>query len=265
MLHDVRVSQAIAAVVLMGSVLTGCDSSPVAPEATEIRLHDGHDQWALAGENVPVAPRVLVRTASGSPVSGITVSFHVAEGGGTVAVDNVTTGSDGTASVSGWRLGSSAGENALVATASGVGEVRFRALGLTREAVSGVEVLSIQNAQSGITESVHRLIDSQEEWSSVWAAAYAEYAPSQVPAMPVVDFSTEVVVLSAAGFRGAQGFTYQINHVGLTDAGLQVYVLEDYAHCGTLPGLSSPVHALRVPRVAHTATFHFDLRKPICD
>jgi len=262
--HQLQPSRAIGTVVIAALLMGGCDSSPVAPEAAELRLHGGHDQWTLAGTEVPVPPTVLVRSSSGVPVPGVAVTFQVSRGGGTLALTTAVTGPDGTAAVSGWTVGSVPGENQLVATAPAMEPVTFRALALAGDSVPRVQLLSIQNAESGLAAPRHELIDNAEAWHAVWADAYRHHAPAQVPPVPDIDFSQDAVLLAAAGTRGAQGFTYRIEHVALADGVLHAYVLEEYAHCGTLPAMSAPVHAVRVPRMAPTATFELDKRQPIC-
>lgn len=74
-------------------------------------------QSAPAGTTVAVAPAVVVRDPGGMPAAGVTVSFVVESGGGTLTQATVTSGSDGVARVGAWRLGP-AGPQALLANAS---------------------------------------------------------------------------------------------------------------------------------------------------
>jgi len=92
-----------------------------APASVVVAAGDG--QSATAGTQVLVAPAVLVRDAGGTPVAGVGVAFAVASGGGSVSGGEATTGADGVAKVSAWRLGSAAGPNTLTATVDAPGVV----------------------------------------------------------------------------------------------------------------------------------------------
>jgi hypothetical protein len=124
------------------------------------------------------------------------------------------------------------------------------------------EVLSIQNAMTGIETPTRTLIATPETWATTWAKIFASYAPTQRPPLPAIDFTSRVVVLAAAGVRGAQGFFFTIEEVRSLDGTLQVIVLERWPSCGTLPALSAPVHAVSVPRVATTAEFTLTKQGP---
>src|SRR5207249_43844 len=78
----------------------------------------------------------------GNPVGGVSVTFAVASGGGTVTpTTSVTTGANGIAAVTSWILGPRAGPNSLTATASGLAgsPVTFTATG-TAGAASSIAV-----------------------------------------------------------------------------------------------------------------------------
>jgi hypothetical protein len=77
----------------------------------------GGHQAAMMGNLVAVAPAVVARNAAGNPIPGITVSFTVTSGGGSVATTSAVTGANGVASAGSWRLGPSADRNTLTATA----------------------------------------------------------------------------------------------------------------------------------------------------
>jgi hypothetical protein len=124
------------------------------------------------------------------------------------------------------------------------------------------EVLSIQNAMTGIETPTRTLITNPETWATAWANIFANYAPSQRPPLPAIDFDARVVVLAAAGLRGAQGFFFTIEEVRRHEGTLQVLVIERWPSCGTLPALSAPVHAVSVPRVATTAEFILTTQGP---
>jgi hypothetical protein len=96
--------------------------------AATVSVVEGSDQAAMAGTAVSTAPKVVVRDSAGGAVSGVTVTFAVASGGGSVTGASAVTGADGVAST-GWVLGSAAGPNRLTATVPGVTAAEFAAIG----------------------------------------------------------------------------------------------------------------------------------------
>lgn len=83
----------------------------------QLSLVEGGGQVAFAGAAVPTDPAVRV-TLNGEPVTGVTVRFAVAEGGGTLIGDRPATDVDGIARVTAWVLGSP-GSQELVANLQG--------------------------------------------------------------------------------------------------------------------------------------------------
>jgi len=89
---------------------------------TQMTVSAGNGQSATAGSAVPIPPSVIVRDVSNNPVSGVSVTFAVAGGGGSVVpVTAVTTTAAGIAAVTSWTLGSAAGANTLTADAAPAG------------------------------------------------------------------------------------------------------------------------------------------------
>ena len=89
----------------------------------------GDAQTAVVATAVAIDPVVRVTDVHGNPVPGVTVTFAVASGGGSVTGASPTTDSDGVATVGGWTLGTAAGENTLTATAGSL-VVTFTATGV---------------------------------------------------------------------------------------------------------------------------------------
>ncbi|TMF11991.1 MAG: hypothetical protein E6I38_04115, partial [Chloroflexi bacterium] len=116
---------------LAGSPVT-FTATGTAGTATQMAINAGNGQTATAGTAVAIEPSVIVRDANGNPVGGVSVTFAVASGGGTVTpTTSVTTGANGIAAVTSWILGPTAGPNSLTATASGLAgsPVTFTATG----------------------------------------------------------------------------------------------------------------------------------------
>lgn len=99
--------------------------------ATSLVIARGNNQSAIAGTTVAVPPSVLAMDALGNPTPGVDVTFTVIGGGGTVAPSIVKTDATGTATVTGWVLGTRVGSNALSAHADGVASVAFSATATT--------------------------------------------------------------------------------------------------------------------------------------
>jgi adhesin/invasin len=89
--------------------------------ATAVAIQAGDGQTAAAATPVSVAPSVVVRDVSGNPVAGVSVTFTVTGGGGSIApTDAVVTGPDGIAALATWTLGGGAGLNSVSATTDGL-------------------------------------------------------------------------------------------------------------------------------------------------
>jgi adhesin/invasin len=135
------VTTALGAVTASGASFVSQSSTSIrattsSVSADSISIASDNPQTAVAGTEVPDRPAVYVEDGSGNPVSGLTVTFTVIGGGGSVTGGTVTTGDDGVATVDGWRLGSTPGANTLRATCAGVsGSVTFNATGTAGQAV----------------------------------------------------------------------------------------------------------------------------------
>ncbi len=117
--------------------LTGVTSSGIAlatPPPTTIAPNSATSQSATVGTAVSQAPSVRVTGVGGVPVSGVSITFTVTGGGGTISPASpavVATNANGIATLSNWTLGLTPGTNAVTATASGLAgsPVTFTATG----------------------------------------------------------------------------------------------------------------------------------------
>jgi len=116
------------------ATLAGVKGSPVAFSMTAgasapaaLLKSSGDNQSATAGLPLPDSVVVRLVDGSGNGVSGRTVTFTVATGGGSTSPTSVNTNASGYAA-SRWTLGSAAGSNTLVASAAGF-SVTFQATG----------------------------------------------------------------------------------------------------------------------------------------
>jgi nitrous oxidase accessory protein NosD len=99
--------------------------------ATVVRPVRGDGQTGLAGTPLLKAFTVRVVDAAGRPVAGISVTFKVTAGGGTMGGTGtlkVTTNASGLAEAT-LTLGGTAGQNTVTATAPGINTVTFTASG----------------------------------------------------------------------------------------------------------------------------------------
>ncbi|HEV7591282.1 MAG TPA: cadherin-like domain-containing protein [Longimicrobium sp.] len=101
----------------------------VAGAAVNMVKSAGDGQSATAGLAVAVAPAVTVTDANANPVAGVSVTFAVASGGGSVTGSPAVTNASGVATVGSWTLGNTAGANTLDASATGLTTVTFTATG----------------------------------------------------------------------------------------------------------------------------------------
>jgi adhesin/invasin len=121
-----------AAPGLTGTPVTFTAGS-VAAAASQIVTLTGDGQTAIVGDPVLTAPAVKVTDAFGNAVAGVTVTFTVASGGGSLGGSSgVSTDAGGIAASPPWTLGTVVGSNTLTATATGLAgsPVTFSATGL---------------------------------------------------------------------------------------------------------------------------------------
>lgn len=85
------------------------------PAGLNITDFAGDAQTAAARSVLPIAPAVQVTDQNGHAVSGVTVSFRVTTGGGSITAATQVTNTNGTATVGSWTLGPGVGINELQA------------------------------------------------------------------------------------------------------------------------------------------------------
>lgn len=94
---------------------------PPAPVAAAIELTAGGGQSGEPGDVLPTRVEFTVRTAAGAPVSGVTVTFRVDSGGGTLEFATAVSNPQGVVSPGTWRLGSAVGRHVMSASVPGLG------------------------------------------------------------------------------------------------------------------------------------------------
>lgn len=111
---------------LLGIAVAACGGGGgTSPDHTpsQVLVSAGDNQVGPAGQELAAPLEVTVKDASGSPLSGITVAWATASGGGTVTPSS-TTSADGKATAT-RRLGPGAGAQTTTATVSGVAPATF--------------------------------------------------------------------------------------------------------------------------------------------
>lgn len=106
----------------------------------------GSGQTAPVGTAVPVAPSVVLRDNRGNPVPGVSVTFLIGSGAGTVSGGTVLTSSTGVARVGSWTLGAQAGTQSLIARVTDLPDVVFSA---TATAGAAATVTAVSSASVG--------------------------------------------------------------------------------------------------------------------
>ncbi len=114
-------SATVAASGITGNPVTFTATAVVPGAPAVVAPLVGNGQIGLVGYGVNVRPAVKVTDASGAPVSGVSVTFAVASGGGSATGGSATTNGNGIAQVTKWTLGASAGVNTMSATVTGSG------------------------------------------------------------------------------------------------------------------------------------------------
>lgn len=118
------------ATLVLATLSLGCESSvgPNDGRAAAILLESGGAQGANVGSTLAVAPVVKVVDRGGDPVEGVTVSFAVGSGGGSITGGTAETDENGLAAIGSWTLGS-VGENQLTASVAGLQAITISAVG----------------------------------------------------------------------------------------------------------------------------------------
>jgi len=114
-----------AAVQGVGSVVFRATARP--GRAATLAILRGDGQTAVAGAPVAVRPAVTVLDSQSTPLAGVTVTFRVVGGAGSVTGGSAITDGSGAAEVGGWTLGSVTGANRLEAAVDGLPAISFEA------------------------------------------------------------------------------------------------------------------------------------------
>ncbi|WP_337169442.1 hypothetical protein [Gemmatimonas aurantiaca] len=140
--NQLRATVQASGTITGNPVLFSATATPGTP--VSMNAVSGTTQTATVGTAVPVPPSVVLRDNRGNPVSGITVTFVIGSGNGTVTGATAVTNNAGIATVGGWTLGGTAGTQTLIARATNLSDVVFTATA-TAGAASVIQAVSTQS------------------------------------------------------------------------------------------------------------------------
>ncbi len=150
---------ALGPVVFTASATAGAPTSMTANSAV--------NQSAAVNTAVAAPPSVVARDAGNNPVAGVTVTFSVTAGGGSIVPVNgiVTTDAAGIATLTSWTLGAAAGtnNNSVTAALAGLPDAVFTASGTAGPAAKlALTQPPSANATSGVAFGQQPIVQLQD-------------------------------------------------------------------------------------------------------
>ncbi|MEE8477637.1 MAG: leishmanolysin-related zinc metalloendopeptidase [Gemmatimonadales bacterium] len=171
----------LAAAVTLTLVLSCASTEPPPPPPPPAAVGGsaGDNQTAAAGGMVPVAPAVRVTDAGGAPVRGVTVTFAVASGGGSLTGGTPTSDGQGIATVGSWTLGPTVGTNTLTATVSGLAPFTFTATGIAgAPATMTISAGDGQSATAGTAVATAPAVLVEDQFTNPVPGVSVTFTPS---------------------------------------------------------------------------------------
>lgn len=102
-----------------------------------------------------------------------------------------------------------------------------------------------QERSSSIFVRAEYVITEEEDWESLWADMHN--GSSQVPELPLVNFTTDIIIAVFQGERMSWGYETIIRRIVLTNTKYVVYVDEKQPGSGiVLPAISHPYHIVKI-------------------
>lgn len=126
MLHFRKIKLSVTGVALISAVsaISGCSSSVDLYKPRSISIAAGNFQAVAAGATVANPLVVRVTNQFGEPSPGVTLTWAIAAGGGTLATATTTSDADGLSSNT-YTAGTTTGTSRITATLAGLGTVTF--------------------------------------------------------------------------------------------------------------------------------------------
>ena len=120
--REVRFVAAIAAATL---TLSACHDTTVPRVATTVTAVSGNDQTLAPGTQITSPLIVSVLDQDGAEMPGVTVTWAIANGEGTLSVTTTTTDDTGMATNTSFSSGADAGSTVITATAGSLTPIQF--------------------------------------------------------------------------------------------------------------------------------------------
>lgn len=113
----------------------------------------------------------------------------------------------------------------------------------------------LSSPYSAFTEPSRLVVRDEAAWAEAWATIHGTV--SDPPPLPTVDFTSEMILVAALGPRSSGGYTVTFSAVAPVGDGLRATVQETAPGpgCVTAAVITSPVVAVRVPRVEGAVQF----------
>lgn len=208
----VRRSRALAAALLaVGCGGGGGTDLPIAGEATELVKGGGDAQVWYLDNPLPAPYRVIARDVNGQPVAGVSVTWAVTSGAGSVDPPSSVTGSDGAASAT-HSLGPSAASQSVSASATGLTAVEFTATATSPPTSAAVTVASSTFVPRDVVVQVNGTVTWT--WNPAGIAHNIIYTSGPTPRPP--DSPTQSAGTHAQTFAAAARYQYTCTiHAGM--------------------------------------------------
>lgn len=223
------------------------------PGTATVTINAGNNQAAMQGTVVPVKPSVRVRDLNGNALSGVTVTFAVTGGGGSLTGATATTNASGIATVGNWFMGTPGALNTMTATvATASTPASFTAAGCSNGAGTGYQITlcyttSMTSAQRAAFDSAAakwgRVItgDLANVSGSVAAGDCSATSPSfNMTVDDLLIFAAVAPIDGPGEILGQAGPCYVRSTGGLSLVGDMEFDSADMAEMesdGTLPGV----------------------------
>lgn len=119
---------------------------------------------------------------------------------------------------------------------------------------------------SGLDQPGRIVVRDETSWQALWSQIHERF--SEVPPVPAVDFSREMVVVVALGLRSSGGYSILVDAAHeASNAGLLVTVrsISPGSKCARTAALTQPVDIARVPRRDGEVSFLEQSEVTVCE
>ena len=183
-------------------LISGCADSPVdsgirnlsSGSAALVQVSAGDGQTADINSDVATAPAVIVKNANGVALPGVSVTFVVKQGGGSVGSPTAITNAQGIASAGSWTLGGTPGINEVDAVVGSLAPVHFTATALQPAPpppIAGAFSITIRWLASGTLRQQQAVTSAAARWESIISSDLSSI-PMTAPAATC--FSTQPAI-----------------------------------------------------------------------